>query len=458
MAAALLATSMFADNVLFKMAQGTTSNAATTASGADLDLNGIYYFYVGGSASVHNGQDKEATLVSGGIARITDEEGYIKITLPEGVTVQEGDIIRYTGNADESAKNILLHTKAGKTAGGRTSATQVAYDTDYTVKSTDVIVGANEFYINLGASVSAPNYVKSFTLSRPSELVKFYSFENMTPVDYNGITTTTGNTIVEGELYLNSDGVTTGNGTIANGIKAASDGKPQSLFSRGANENRALFLNVTDPCTVEIWAWSSQKDLSIYEGKYQVTDATKIITGTDAAANVIQKGTYTYTGLEDSKTLYTVPTGGFYVAAIRVTYTKIRPAADLAIDPTELTVKVGETKNFTITTSSNAKITRGKRGEDGIVSLGGLSNLDAPESTINANVRGTAVGTYVMTLTQAATADFRKGYAELTITVVDAATAIEDVKEANKAVKIIENGQVIILRDGVKYNVLGAKL
>ena len=37
-------------------------------------------------------------------------------------------------------------------------------------------------------------------------------------------------------------------------------------------------------------------------------------------------------------------------------------------------------------------------------------------------------------------------------------TAIDDVKEASKAVKTIENGQVIILRDGVKYNLLGTRL
>lgn len=40
----------------------------------------------------------------------------------------------------------------------------------------------------------------------------------------------------------------------------------------------------------------------------------------------------------------------------------------------------------------------------------------------------------------------------------DTPTAIEDVKSAVKAVKMVENGQVVILRDGVRYNVLGARL
>lgn len=40
----------------------------------------------------------------------------------------------------------------------------------------------------------------------------------------------------------------------------------------------------------------------------------------------------------------------------------------------------------------------------------------------------------------------------------DTPTAIDNVKEANKAVKMMENGQVVLLRDGVRYNILGARL
>lgn len=38
------------------------------------------------------------------------------------------------------------------------------------------------------------------------------------------------------------------------------------------------------------------------------------------------------------------------------------------------------------------------------------------------------------------------------------ATAVENVATAKKAVKMVENGQVVIVRDGVKYNVLGTRL
>ena len=35
---------------------------------------------------------------------------------------------------------------------------------------------------------------------------------------------------------------------------------------------------------------------------------------------------------------------------------------------------------------------------------------------------------------------------------------IEDVKDAVKAVKFFENGQLVIIKNGVKYNALGAQL
>ena len=37
-------------------------------------------------------------------------------------------------------------------------------------------------------------------------------------------------------------------------------------------------------------------------------------------------------------------------------------------------------------------------------------------------------------------------------------TGFDAIESSVKAVKMIENGQVVILRDGVRYNVLGAKL
>ncbi len=40
----------------------------------------------------------------------------------------------------------------------------------------------------------------------------------------------------------------------------------------------------------------------------------------------------------------------------------------------------------------------------------------------------------------------------------DVPTAVENLEIAPKAVKVVENGQVVIIRDGVRYNTLGAQL
>ena len=47
---------------------------------------------------------------------------------------------------------------------------------------------------------------------------------------------------------------------------------------------------------------------------------------------------------------------------------------------------------------------------------------------------------------------------KLTVTVDDSPTALENTAAEVKSVKVIENGQVVIIRDGVRYNAVGAKL
>ena len=49
------------------------------------------------------------------------------------------------------------------------------------------------------------------------------------------------------------------------------------------------------------------------------------------------------------------------------------------------------------------------------------------------------------------------GRGNATINVIGDATAVEDVTlNAAKAVKVVENGQLVIIRDGVRYNAVGA--
>lgn len=310
----LLSTSAFGSDVLFKMVATTTSNASNTDAGADLDLDSYYYYYVGGSALVHNGQNSAAKLVDGGIARITQKEGYIKVTLPTGVTLQAGDEIKYTGNDDESTKNILLHKLGSDAAGGRSGAVKVDHNTAYTLKNSDVVVGEHEFYINYGQSVSSPNYVKNFTISRPNANVKFYSFDEEEVRDF----TTTDKVDLGNGLQVNSDGAST-----YNGIKSVS-GKPQALYLKGKNANRAAELTVSDASTVEVWGWAGNNTYALYIAKGTYSDpssasAVKVIELSEA--NVItysDNNSYYYNELGE-KVLYITPNGGFYISAIRVT-------------------------------------------------------------------------------------------------------------------------------------------
>ena len=312
----LSSTTVLGSDVLFKMVATTTSNASNTDAGADLDLASYYYYYVGGSALVHNGQNSAAKLVDGGIARITNNEGYIKVTLPTGVTLQAGDVVKYIGNGDESTKNILLHKLGSDAAGGRSGAVRVEHNTAYTIKANDVIVGENEFYINYGASVSGSNYVKNFTISRPNANVTFYSFDEEEVRDF----TTTDKVDLGDGLKVNSDGSST-----YNGIKNVS-GKPQALYLKGKNSNRAAELTISDASTVEIWGWATNASYKLFIAKGSYSDptsgSTTAVTVLEVSeANVItysDNNSYYYNELGE-KVLYITPNGGFYISAIRVT-------------------------------------------------------------------------------------------------------------------------------------------
>ena len=54
------------------------------------------------------------------------------------------------------------------------------------------------------------------------------------------------------------------------------------------------------------------------------------------------------------------------------------------------------------------------------------------------------------------TVDYEK--AEVTLLLATEATGVEDIKAATTAVKRIENGQLVIFKNGIRYNVLGAQI
>ena len=100
------------------------------------------------------------------------------------------------------------------------------------------------------------------------------------------------------------------------------------------------------------------------------------------------------------------------------------------------------------------------------VTLGGETNTYTLQFTYNESARTLDYTVYTMTVNQEGPIAFALQTAYIAYIKVlrekeqgpGTPTAIDDVKEASKAVKTMENGQVIILRDGVKYNLLGVRL
>ena len=415
----LLSTAAFGSDVLFKMAPTTTSTASDTESGKDLNLDAYYHYYVDGSALVHNGQPSAAKLVNSGIARVTNASGYIKITLPTGVTLQAGDVIDLYSNGGDNTKYTLSKT-AAQTESPAISASITDNHASYTIIADDDLDGQNVFYVNYGGAVT---YVKSLTVSRPNDLIEFYTFDTVTVRDFSNKELGTGHPIVAGKLYMNSDG----EAVNKNGVKAASGGKPRALFMRGGGEqDRAIKLVVTDPCYVEVWGWQSSSSLesarilACSSSKYysvnnpSATNIISIATDDKNKTDVKKSSIFGHTKLVDLDTIYMIPNGGFYIAAIRVTYPRIRPVADLTATPAALTLRTGTKKPIAVTTSSNVTIVRGKVSE----TTSDMVSINA--STIsNILVTGNKEGTYVMSLSQEASANYRAARIEVPITVAN---------------------------------------
>ena len=454
--AILFSTIVFGNDVVFKMIPLTANNSDNTSAGSTLSLAGYYYCYAGGSAYVYNGSTSQAKLVDSGVARILHKDSYIQINLPSGYTVQAGDVIKYDGNY-ESTKNIYLHKKGGDSAGGRSGAVKVNGNQEYTVKSTDVIVGSGTIYINLGKDMNL-NYVSHFSIIRPTDLVKFYLFDEMT-AENNVSTSTSQYELVAGELYLNSDGRT---GSTANSIKGTT-GKPNAIYMNGPGENLATLLHVTDPCQIRIFGWSNKKVLGIVEGTYDIEAVDTVLNGTGKSSGVNLSGTYDYTGFEDDQILYITPKeGAFYIAAIRVTYPRIRPAANLTVSPAEATLKVGESQVFTYN----------KDYEDAVVIRSKTEESDESWLAIGTEVENTSVEltaaeagvghVYTLKLTQVADAYCRGAEVEVPITIEAAAstpTGVGEVQGENaQYTKVLRDGQLMIEKGGRTYNAQGIEV
>jgi len=411
----LLASSAFGSDVLFKMVMLNTSQKNIAASTTE-DLSSRAMI-IGGSAEVTNAIASEKTVMtytSSNVGYIRLESSsevynYIHITLPEAL--QEGDIIHYE-DGGQGENHTLLITRAATRARYNNERNKVTAGSDFSVpNATNELKGATELWIWNEAGLA---YIKSFTITRSNvnTLAKEYIFSSLDATTY-----TSGETnIFNDEITIKSDG----------GSKIQALSGQNVYYTNGGGNTRYIKLSVTDPCTIEVWGIGSAADRKIH-----ITDNTSSMTKWDMATfadnTSLVKGSYHFDGTADNTDLYiSSSTGAMQLAAIRIVYDRIRPAANFSVTPASVVLRAGESQLFTFNKDyAGATISRsaGAGSEPAWIGRSEVANVSV---TISAKADG--VGhTYVMRLTQNASAYCRNAVVDVPIRIVAAGESVADI-------------------------------
>lgn len=135
-------------------------------------------------------------------------------------------------------------------------------------------------------------------------------------------------------------------------------------------------------------------------------------------------------------------------AAVKWTYTNSQDGAVIAKQYGKYVQPNGKDRVITITAAAGAKVTINvveAISKDGVTITGISEAWNGFEAGAN---EFTATGNVVIT-----TAAEKPKFSAI---LVEGGTAVENVEAAVKAQKVIENGQLIIIKNGVRYNALGA--
>lgn len=444
----LSSAAMFgSERVLYKFVATTTSSTsiAGKASAGESEYSAVdvsaYCFEIGNSASAeyyNNGSTGE--MFKRDSVRLANTDSYLHISLARPLSV--GDVIAV--KSKQTDKVYFSHTST------RARVALVNDDLTFTVPSGSKLVGTTDLYMWRDNNTI---YIHELVITTTSEEVAYYDFEDETITDFSSAQTYT----LDNGLKLNSNGASTHN-TISS---VSEKGYTKMLYIVGNGANRSLMLEVTDPCTIEVWGRSSSssaRNLFISEGSYAQT--TKVLS--DVTNTALTRGTYSYTGFEDSKTLYISPDGGFYIAAIRVVYDRIRPAASFSVTPASAVIRQGENQVFTYNKDySGATISRGKKeGEAAWISVSESAN-----TSVTVSPQAAGIGhTYVMRLTQVADAYCRQAVVDVPIRIIAANETLEDIiaNEGTLSDKIWTSDDNITLADDAaeykniaKYSAVG---
>lgn len=408
----LLSTAAFgSDRVLFKMVMTNTSSQSVAAQTAQ-DLSN-YAFFIGGSAEIYNGHASDAkniilTNSSVGYSRLINTNSYLHVSLDRAL--QTGDVISYTsGDGLSNNHDRMLITLSSSEV--RTGNIQTQIGTPYTVTGSSALKGATDLYFWIGKDMPSSSYtawIHSLTITTTSNEVVYYDFEDETAAFLSIGANNFSNGLVGYSAAENSNKI----------AEKSQCGFTKMFYTVGDGANRSLKLNVTDPCTIEVWGIGSAADR-----KMHITDNTssmkkwELVTFTDNSSLI--KGSYHFEGTDNSTDLYiSSSTGSMYIAAIRVIYDRIRPAADLTADV--LTTVLQKRNNITITASSSSDqtITRSNVSGQDLVNVTGATGttytVAAKSPSVNPNL-----GTYVMRLSQPASAYYRASSIDISIRIVN---------------------------------------
>lgn len=308
----LSSAAMFgSERVLYKFVATTTSSTsiAGKASAGESEYSAVdvsaYCFEIGNSASAeYYNYGSTGEMFKRDSVRLANKDSYLHISLARPLSV--GDVIAV--KSKQTDKVYFSHTST------RARVALVNDDLTFTIPSGSKLVGTTDLYM---WKDEKNIYIHELVITTTSEEVAYYDFEDETITDFSSAQTYT----LDNGLKLNSNG-----GDKHNKISDVSEkGFSKMLNIVGNGTNRSLMLEVTDPCTIEVWGratGSTARSIYISEGSYSQSEgsSTKVL---NSVANVLTKGTYTYSGLNDPKTLYLSADGGVYIAAIRVVYKEL---------------------------------------------------------------------------------------------------------------------------------------
>ena len=450
----LLPLGAMADNVLFKMVT-INSNAIHLPDTIDEVPTRVKSlsnntFIIGGTAEIYSGRSDAGkdNHSANSKVRLLRKEDYIHIALDR--PIKEGDIISLANDNEGLVHDFYVTKTATRSSGNEVTAGE--NPVSLTVSSGHTFIGATDLYFwwggnsagidSEGKSLSNYRYVKMLTITTSDPEVKYYDFEGETVETIFS----PGKELVNG-LKLNAI-ATEG---VSNGIiSQSSNGFTKMANIVGDGAGRSLELPVTDPCTIEAWVIGSAADrsLQISDNKSNL-NKDSLITSTDDNHNKLTYCSFHYDfyeGFPENPILYiNSGAGAWKIAAIRVIYDKIRPAADLTASATDVYMRVGDRKSVQLTTSSDVAITR-SRPDQG-VGTGNIGNLNVDDATHTYTFTATALGDYVMRLSQAASEDYRAASVDVNIHIQE---SVESVSTLDKTLSpnntsVLTSGNITLI-------------